>query len=310
MRILVTGGAGFIGKNLTLKLLNDGHKVVVVDNFITSNKADFKALLKPERLKLIEGDITDTKLISKIQKDFKFDEIYHLACPTGVPNILPLAFEMLMTCSTGTKNILELALGKKAKVLFTSSSEVYGDPEVFPQSEEYTGNVDPIGYRSPYEEGKRFSESLVKMYSQKYGLEAKIVRLFNTYGPFMSLKDTRVIPQFILAAKNGKSLPVKGRGLQKRTFCFVSDLVSGLEIVMKKGKRGEIYNLGSDKEVSIIDLGKLIIKLTGSKSKFKFIKREAHDHQARLPDLKKVTKLGWKSKVSLEEGLEKTSESV
>src|SRR3989338_450466 len=159
MRILVTGGAGFIGINLTLKLLKLGHEVTIIDNFITSEKAKINVL-----------------------RNKKFNQIYHLACPTGVPNLIPLAEEMLLTSSLGTLNILELANKNKAKVLFTSSSEVYGDPKEFPQDESYTGNVDCIGIRSPYEEGKRFAESMIAMYVKKYGLTGKIVRIFNTYG--------------------------------------------------------------------------------------------------------------------------------
>lgn len=308
MRILITGGTGFIGKNLCLKLLKGNNQLVVIDNFITSSKLDFKEFLKLKNLKFFRGNITDEELIKKIQKGFKFDEIYHLACPTGVSNLRELAYEMLMACSAGTKNILDLARLQQAKVLFTSSSEVYGDPEKFPQDESYTGNVDPTGVRSPYEEGKRFAESLVKMYSIKFGVDVKITRLFNTYGPFMSLEDSRVIPQFIQAVLKGKALPVKGRGQQTRTFCYVDDLVEGLEIVMARGKRGEVYNLGGESEIKIIDLAKLFIKTVG-KGRIKFIKREIHDHKSRQPSLKKVKKLGWRSKISLEEGIVKTLNS-
>jgi len=310
MKILITGGAGFIGKNLCLALLQKGHQVVVIDNFLTSSKADFKNFLKGKKIKFFEGDICDLKLIKKIQKSHKFDQIYHLACPTGVPNLVTLAEEMILACSLGTKNILELAKAQKAPIIFTSSSEIYGDPEVSPQSEDYTGNVDPIGVRSPYEEGKRFSESLLKMYSNKFGLNGKIVRLFNTYGPHMSKKDMRVIPQFLEAALKGKGLPVKGKGLQKRTFCYVSDLVEGLILVLEKGKAGEVYNLGGDEEISMVSLAKLVIQITASKSQIKYIDRESHDHKARMPDLTKVKKLGWKRQVNLKEGLVKTLQLI
>lgn len=303
MRILITGGGGFIGKNLTLRLLKENHQVVVVDNFITSSEADSKPFLKLKKIRLFKGDITDSRLIQRIGKSFSFDQIYHLACPTGVPNLGPLAFEMLMTCSLGTKNILDLAKAQKAKILFTSSSEIYGDPEVFPQSESYSGNVDPVGFRSPYEEGKRFSESLVKMYCNKFNLDGRIVRIFNTYGPFMSLKDSRVIPNFLQSANKGEALTVKGKGEQKRTFCYVDDLISGFLLIMEKGKRGEVYNLGGEKEIKIVDLARMILDLTGGRGKIKFIKRESHDHQSRRPDLKKVKKLGWRSRISLQKGL-------
>lgn len=310
MQILITGGAGFIGKSLTLKLLKEGYSVVVIDNFITSNRKDFQKFLRIKNLTFFEGSIIEPKLIKKIQNKYQFDQIYHLACPTGIPNLSKLAYEMLMACSIGTKNILDVARDQKASLVFTSSSEVYGDPQVFPQDESYTGNVDPVGLRSPYEEGKRFSESLVRMYCNKFGVKGKIVRVFNTYGPFMDINDTRVIPRFIQSALAEKALPVKGRGTQRRTFCFVADLITGLQRVLEKGENGEVYNLGTDEEISIINLANLVVKLSGSKSKIKFVKREVHDHKARLPDLKKIKKLGWEWKVNLKEGLEKTLESI
>ena len=197
----------------------------------------------------------------------------------------------------------------KAKLLFTSSSEVYGDPQVFPQTESYTGNVDPIGIRSPYEEGKRFSESLIQMYVRKYNVDAKIVRVFNTYGPSMSSNETRVVAKFLSQALQGKLLTVEGKGLQTRTFCYIDDLVNGLLMIIKKGKKGEVYNLGSDKEVRIIDLAKLIVKVTDSKSKISFVERPSHDHKRRHPSLEKVKKLGWKQKTTLKNGLQKTFRS-
>lgn len=305
MHILVTGAAGLIGSNLCKKLLEEGHEVVGVDNLITGSRENIKDLKSFPKFTFIKQDIT--KPFSSFQlPTSSLQLIYHLACPTGVPNLGPLAEEMLLTCSLGTRNIMELAKKHQAKVLFTSSSEVYGDPEVFPQDESYTGNVDPVGFRSPYEEGKRFSESLIMMYARKYKIDAKIVRVFNTYGPGMSSEESRVIARFLRQALNGQPLTVHGKGLQKRTFCYVDDLVDGLILVMEKGKSGEVYNLGSNKQVSILDLAKLIIKLTKSKSSILKVKRPSHDHQARLPSLEKVKKLGWKSKVSLKKGLHLT----
>lgn len=312
MRILVTGGAGFIGTNLCLKLLKDGHEVIACDNFITGSKQNLDKLLKNARFSFYQLNICDQVFLARLSSFEKIDQIYHLACPTGVPNLGPLAEEMLLACSLGTRNILELAKTHKAKLLFTSSSEVYGDPQVFPQDESYTGNVDPVGWRSPYEEGKRFAESLIAMYVRKYKIDAKIVRVFNTYGSGMALEESRVIARFLKQALSGKPLSVHGKGLQKRTFCYVDDLVEGFILVMKKGKRGEvyneveIYNLGSDKEISIIKLAKLIIKLTSSKSSIEWMERPSHDHRARLPSLKKVKKLGWELQTPLEEGLRKT----
>lgn len=304
--ILVTGGAGFIGANLSRTLLEKGNAVIAVDNFITSSDKNLRLLKKYPEFTFIKHDIT--KPLPKKLTDRKIDMVYHLACPTGVPNLIPLAEEMLLTCSVGTKNILEYSLKNSASFLFTSSSEVYGDPEVFPQPETYTGNVDPDGIRSPYEEGKRFSESLVVMYVRKYKLDAKIVRIFNTYGPLMSKNDSRVIPNFLGKAVLGKPLPVQGDGKQKRTFCYVDDLVNGLQIVMRNGKKGETYNLGSDKEITVLNLAKKVKKMTKTKSEVAHVDRPSHDHKRRLPNLEKVTRLGWQQKVSLDEGLARTIE--
>ncbi len=305
-RILITGGAGFIGTNLCKRLLDLGNEVIAVDNLITSTGNNVKPLRTYSKFRFIKHDIT--KSFPKIlnTKYIILDTIYHLACPTGVPNLTKLAEEMLLACSVGTKNVLELARKTKAKLLFTSSSEAYGDPKVFPQTENYTGNVDPVGIRSPYEEGKRFSESLIQMYVRKYNVDAKIVRVFNTYGPYMASDDSRVIPRFLRQAMSSRPLTVEGKGLQTRTFCYVDDLVDGLLLVMKKGKKGEVYNLGSDKEVRIIDLARLVIKATGSKSKIEFVERPTHDHKRRFPSLEKVEKLGWRQKTALEKGLQKT----
>lgn len=307
--ILVTGGAGFIGINLCKKLLSQGHHVIAVDNFITSTDDNIKRLLPNPKFRFIKHDITQPILNIKYHPSADGSNtkyIYHLACPTGVPNLTKLAEEMLLACCVGTRNVLEIAKKTKAKVLFTSSSEVYGDPKVFPQEENYTGNVDPIGIRSPYEEGKRFSESLIQMYVRKYNVDVRIVRVFNTYGPYMAPNDTRVVPRFLAQGLQNKSLTVEGKGVQTRTFCYVDDLVDGLLTVMKKGEKGEVYNLGSDKEIKIIDLANLIIKATNSQSKIAFVERPTHDHKHRLPSLEKVRQLGWKQKVSLEEGLTKT----
>ena len=304
MTALVTGGAGFIGTNLIKRLLDAGYAVIAVDNFITSDGRNVKAIDNHRKYLFVKHDIAKP-LPKKIQSK-KIDAIFHLACPTGVPNLIPLAEEMLLTCSYGTRNILELAKKNNASVVFTSSSEVYGDPEVFPQKEEYSGNADPVGIRSPYEEGKRFSESIVAMYVRKFGVNAKIVRVFNTYGPYMSINDSRVIPNFIHKAIGGKPIPVQGDGKQKRTFCYVDDLVSGILLVEKKGTKGKVYNLGSDKELSIAALAKKILTITGSKSKITNTARPAHDHKRRMPDLGKVKKLGWKQTVDLDEGLKRT----
>lgn len=304
-QVLVTGGAGFIGSNLCKKLLGKGHNVIAIDNLITSNGKNLIQFSDNPKFTFVKHDITKP-LPKNLTKRLPLQYIYHLACPTGVPNIKTLGKEMLLTSSVGTQNILELARRHGAKVLFTSSSEIYGNPQVFPQTENYTGNVDPIGPRSPYEEGKRFSETLVTIYVKKYSIDAKIVRVFNTYGPLMSDRDTRVIPNFLRQAIRNTPLTVQGDGTQKRTFCYIDDLVNGLLAVMRQSKKGEVYNLGSDQEVTILDLAKIIIKITDSKSKIIFIKRPPHDHNSRLPSLKKAKKLDWLPKIGLEDGLKRT----
>ncbi len=301
---LVAGGGGFIGINLCRVLLEKEYRVIAIDNFITSSKENIQELLKEPNFTFIKHDIV--KPLPKSITGALIDEIYDLACPTGVPNLVPLAEEMLLACSLGTRNLLELARKKRAAFLITSSSEVYGDPKVFPQDENYTGNVDTLGARSPYEEGKRFAESLLSMYVKKYGIDGKIVRVFNTYGPYMSPHDTRVIPTFLRQVRNDLPLTITGDGSQTRTFCFVDDLVSGLILVMKKGEKGQVYNLGSNVEVAIHDLAKLFIKVANSNNTIKFVERPAHDHARRLPAIDKVMGLGWEIGIPLETGLSRT----
>lgn len=304
MKVLITGAAGFIGSNLAERLLDEGHLVVGVDNFITGSDINVERLLKNKNFCFVEANVSNLspKQYNQLE-NYKFSEVYHLACPTGVPNLGPLAEEMLEACSAGTKNILELSRKCKSNLLFTSSSEVYGDPEIFPQSEDYTGNVDQVGERSPYEEGKRFAESIISMYVRKYGLDGKVVRVFNTYGPNMSRSDQRVIPNFIRQIEQGKPLTIHGDGDQKRTFCYVDDLINGLRLVMEGGRKGAIYNIGSNDHTTILDLAKIMIKISGGNSQIIFKPRPTHDHQSRLPDLTRINLLGWYPKISLEEGI-------
>jgi nucleoside-diphosphate-sugar epimerase len=309
-KIIITGGAGFIGSNLCRKLLDSGSYVIAIDNFITSSGQNLKHLKKYPNFKFLKHDIIKPFTKSQLILFKDVTHIFHLACPTGVPNLLPLGEEMLLTSSIGTKNILDLALKHKARVIFTSTSEVYGDPLKFPQDEGYTGNVNPVGPRSTYEEGKRFAESLCALYVRKYGLDCRVVRVFNTYGPNMSSKDKRVIPHFIESIKTNTKLPLHGDGSQKRTFCYVDDLVDGLILIAQKGKKGEVYNLGSDEEIAIKDLAIKIAKILNRKLEVKNVERPAHDHKRRMPDLSKVYNIGWRKKVSLDEGLKVTLESM
>lgn len=310
MRVLVTGAAGCIGSNLCNALLNRGDYVVGIDNYITGQKENIEELAKNSRFRFLKFDIT--KPFSHCPDDI-FDNIsliYHLACPTGVPNLTRLAEEMIQTCSAGTNNVLELARQKKARVVFTSSSEVYGNPKESPQKISYTGNVDPTGVRSPYEEGKRFSETLCTMYVRKYGVDARIVRVFNTYGPRMSMKDERVIPTLLTQAFANEPLTIHGGGNQMRTFCYVDDLVNALITVMEKGEQGHVYNAGSDKQITIRELAETIKKITNTTAPIATIPRPTHDHQSRLPDLTELKKLGWDLTVPLTSGLEKTIQSM
>ena len=306
--VLVTGGAGFIGSNLCKRLLANGEYVIVVDNLITSDGSNIKQFLNNPNFKFIKHDITKPLPLSIINHKTLISHIFHLACPTGVYNLTRLSFEMLLACSVGTKNILDLSVKNKSKVVFASSSEVYGNPEIFPQKEDYTGNVNSIGIRSPYEEGKRFEESLVMSYVRKHNLNSVIARIFNTYGPLMSRNDSRVIPKFLNQISKNLPLTVEGKGKQTRTFCYVDDLVDGLLLLGKRGRKGEVYNLGSDKEISIKDLAKEVLELTKSNIGIKNIHRPSHDHNRRLPDLGKADKLNWRTKVDLDEGLERTAQ--
>lgn len=310
MTILVTGAAGCIGSNLCLTLLNRGDYVVGIDNFITGQKKNIEELRKHPRFSFFEHDIANQWPHILVQSVTNVSQIYHLACPTGVPNLTRLAEEMIDTCSTGTKNVLEYARKTGSRVIFTSSSEVYGDPKESPQKVSYTGNVNPTGLRSPYEEGKRFSESLCAMYGRKYHVDVRIVRVFNTYGPRMSMKDERVIPVLLQQAFSNKPLTIHGDGTQIRTFCYVDDLVNALTTVMEDGVAGSVYNAGSDKQVTIHYLATMIQKITKSTATVVSISRPSHDHQSRLPDLSELKKLGWKLTVPLTAGLEKTIQSM
>ena len=304
MTILVTGAAGTIGVNLVKALLKREKKVIGLDNFITGSHHNLEKLKSSPNFTFIEMALEDPRVKEKL-KDIEIDQIFHLACPTGVPNLEKLSEEMLSASSKGTKHILQIALQKKARFIYSSSSEVYGDPLVSPQTEDYTGNVNPIGLRSPYEEGKRFSEALTEAFVKKYNLDAKIVRIFNTFGPDYFESDLRVIPHFLTQAFHSQDLIVQGDGTQRRTFLYVDDLIQGLFLVIEQGLKGEVYNLGSDIEISILKVAELILKMTKSKSKIVFSKRPDHDPEMRKPALDKIKKLGWQQTLSLEEGLKK-----
>lgn len=305
MTILITGGAGFVGSNLTLRLLKDNHQVIAVDNFITSARDNLIDLKKYPNFKFFELDVNSSDFFRIFfRRQIKLDAIYHLACPTGVPNCVKLAEEMIETCSFGSKNVLNLARAHHCPVVVTSTAEAYGDPEIFPQTESYNGNVSTTGLRSPYEEGKRFAEAMVAMYARKYDLNAKIARLFNAYGPRMSVVDSRANANLIRQALANEPLTIHGDGEQTRTFCYVDDTVSGLMAIMRHGQSGEIYNLGSDEPITINNLAKKIIELTNSSSVIKLIPHPLNaDHRGRCPNIDKLKALGWQRRVILDDGL-------
>lgn len=300
-RILVTGGAGFIGSHLCRKLLELGNEVVAVDNLCTGREENIADLTSTSGFTFIKADILDPFELSG-----PLDRIYNLACPASPVGYGRLPLETLYVGSLGVKNILELALKKRARFLQTSTSEIYGDPLEHPQKETYWGNVNCVGPRACYDESKRFAESLIINFAKVHGLEAKIVRLFNTYGPQMDLDDGRVIVNFLKQALSGEPLTVYGDGEQTRSPCYVSDLVDGLIKMMESGETGPI-NLGNPEELTILELAKMIIKITGSKSEISFLPLPEDDPTRRRPDITLAkAQLGWAPKVGLEEGLRLT----
>lgn len=299
--ILITGGAGFIGSHLSKKLIKEGNKVICLDNFYTGSKQNILDLLKNPNFELIEKDIIEPV-------DTKIDEIYNLACPASPPHYQRNAIKTLKTSVLGIINMLELAKKYNAKLLQASTSEVYGNPLVHPQTEEYWGNVNPTGLRSCYDEGKRCAETLISDYKRCYNLDTKIVRIFNTYGPNMSPDDGRVVSNFIIQALKNEDLTVYGDGSQTRSFCYVSDLVDGLIKMMNSNQSGPI-NLGNPTEYSILDFAKLIIKITNSSSKIVYKTLPSDDPIKRKPDISKAKELlQWIPKTDIIEGLRLTSD--
>lgn len=312
MQYLVTGAAGFLGRNTVAALCADGHHVIGVDNFITSQREDFLATADglaaadEQSLTFYQADVA-TPEFRELAASLSFDGIFHLACPTGVPNLSPLALEMLETCYEGSRNVLEVARAQGVPAVLASSAEVYGDPEVSPQTESYTGNVDQLGPRKAYEEGKRVAETWFGIYAERYGVAAKIGRVFNSYGPGMSLHDTRVIPAMVRAGLRGDPLTVYGDGEQNRCHTFVADTVRGLRLVLERGLPARAYNLGSPNQVTVRELAELIAALTDSGSPIRNLPRPKHDCDARLPDTQRARdELQWQPTVSLQEGLQAT----
>jgi len=300
---LVTGGAGFLGSHLTDRLLKEGFKVIGLDNFITGNPANLDHLKNNPNYSFIEQDVT--KHIS-IPGDI--DRIYHFASPASPIDYLELPIQTLKVGSLGTHNALGLAKAKNASFLMASTSECYGDPLVHPQTEDYWGNVNPIGPRGVYDEAKRFSEAMTMAYHRYHKVDTKIVRIFNTYGPRMRLKDGRVVPAFVGQALRGEPITVFGDGSQTRSFCFCSDLIDGI-YKLSQSDYHEPVNIGNPNELTIKEFGERIVRITGSKSTLTFQDLPVDDPKQRRPDITRATKLlGWKPLVDLETGLTETIE--
>ncbi|GBD41301.1 UDP-glucose 4-epimerase [bacterium HR39] len=300
-RILVTGGAGFLGSHLCERLLAAGHEVLCVDNFYTGRRANVAHLLDDPRFELMRHDITFPLYV-------EVDQIYNLACPASPVHY---QFDPVQTTKVsvhGAINMLGLAKRRKARILQASTSEVYGDPEVHPQSEDYRGNVNPIGPRACYDEGKRCAETLFFDYHRQHGLEIKVARIFNTYGPRMHPNDGRVVSNFVVQALLGRPLTVYGDGSQTRSFCYVDDLIEGLVRLMESPSdiTGPI-NLGNPQEFTILELAELVRELTGSRSEIVFRPLPQDDPVRRCPDITRArTLLGWEPRTPLREGLERT----
>lgn len=301
MNILLAGGAGFLGSHFCDFLLEKGHSVYCIDNFITGKKENIKHLLNNKKFKFKKTDITKKFSIKE-----KFDYVINFASIASPIFYDKYKIETLLVGSYGTYNLLELARKNKAKFLFASTSEVYGDPACNPQEESYWGNVNPIGKRSMYDESKRFSEALIMNYHRVYRLDTKMVRIFNTYGPRMNMNDGRVVPQFINQALNNKPITVFGKGTQTRSLCYVSDLISGIYKLLMSKEHTPV-NIGNPHELTVKDIAKTIIKLTNSKSKIIYKPLPEDDPKKRRPDISKAKKiLKWEPKVDLNQGLLKT----
>ncbi len=298
MRILITGGAGFIGSHLTERLLQDDHEVLAIDNFFTGSRENVKKFLDNKNYEVIRHDVT-------VPFHAEVDMIFNLACPASPVHYQRFPVQTLKTSVLGSINMLELAREKNATIIQASTSEVYGDPNISPQVESYWGNVNPIGIRACYDEGKRASEALFFDYNRQYGVQIKVARIFNTYGPNMALNDGRVVSNFLVQALQNKPITMYGDGLQTRSFSVVSDLVDGLfklafSISVVKGP----INLGNPTEFTMLELAELVIKLTNSKSEIEFKALPSDDPKQRKPDISTAeVELNWTPKVDLSSGL-------
>jgi len=302
-RVLVTGGAGFLGSNLCERLVNEGCDVICCDNFFTGSKKNVFNLIGKPNFELLRHDVTFPLFI-------EVDEIYHMACPASPIHYQYNPVKTIKTNIMGSINMLGLAKRVKAKILQASTSEVYGDPTVHPQKEDYWGNVNPIGKRSCYDEGKRCAETLFFDYHRQNQVKIKVARIFNTYGPKMHPNDGRVVSNMIIQALKREDITIYGDGSQTRSFCYVDDMIEGLIKLMSSPDEflGPV-NLGNPRETSILELAEIILRLTGSRSKLIFLPLPSDDPKRRMPDISLAKRaLGWEPKVELEEGLKRTIE--
>ena len=301
MNIVITGGSGFVGSYLCENLINDGHKIIVIDNLLTGSTENINNLMDNENFSFIEHDVQN-----HIEIEDKVDYVLHFASAASPKAYTEHPVNTLKAGSVGTINTLGLAKKHDAEYLLASTSEVYGDPLISPQNEEYWGNVNPNGERSMYDEAKRFAEAAVATYSRTYGLKTKIVRIFNTYGPRMQLNDGRVVTNFIVQALRNENITIYGDGSQTRSFSYVEDTVAGIISLMNSSEY-DVFNIGNPNEMTVGKLAEKIIELTDSTSEIKYLELPNDDPKQRKPDITKAkTKLNWEPKVNLEEGLTKT----
>jgi len=303
VKVLITGAAGFIGSHLCDRFIKEGFFVIGMDNFLTGSPDNIAHLFGNKNFRFIEYDVTNY-----IYLPDDIDIILHFACPASPVDYMKHPIHTMKVDSLGTLHTLGLAKKKKARYIFASTSEVYGDPQIHPQPETYWGNVNPVGMRSVYDEAKRFSEAMSMAYHREHGIDVRIARIFNTYGERMRLNDGRVIPNFICMALENKELTVYGDGNQTRSFCYIDDLVDGIfRLSIKEGIAGEVFNIGNPVEHRIVDLAHKIIEKTGSHSRIKFLPGMEDDPKRRCPDITRAkTILNWEPRVSLDEGLENT----
>lgn len=300
MRILITGGAGFLGSHLADRLLEDGHEIICMDNLFTGSKRNIAHLMQNPNFEFLRHDVIDPFKL-------EVDQIYNLACPASPVHYQYNAIKTIKTSVMGAINCLGLAKRVNARVFQASTSEVYGDPEVHPQPESYWGSVNPIGIRSCYDEGKRCAETLFFDYHRQNGVDIRIVRIFNTYGPRMSPQDGRVVSNFIVHALRGEDITIFGDGSQTRSFCYYSDLIDGFVHLMEQDKLVGPVNIGNPGEFSMLELAEKVIHLTGTQSRIVYEALPEDDPKQRQPDIELAkTELGWEPRVSLDEGLVET----